>query len=111
VSILGGFIEWFVPEAIHIIEIIGILVITMGCLKTFIRFLRSFFTKDKCNIRLELGMSLALGLEFKMGAEILKTVLIRDMQEIWILGSIIVIRAVLSLLIHFEMKEESNIDE
>lgn len=40
-----------------------------------------------------------------MGAEILKTVLIRDMQEIWMLGAIIILRALLSLLIHFEMRE------
>ena len=39
-----------------------------------------------------------------MGAEILKTVLIRDIKEILILGSIIVLRALLSFLIHFELK-------
>ena len=42
-----------------------------------------------------------------MGAEILKTVLIRDMNEILILGSIIVLRALLSFLIHYEMKHET----
>ena len=42
-----------------------------------------------------------------MGAEILKTVLIRDMNEIWILGSIIVLRALLSFLIHYEMKHQT----
>lgn len=54
-----------------------------------------------------LGSSLELGLEYKMGAEILKTVLIRDMNEIWILGSIIVLRALLSFLIHYEMKHQT----
>lgn len=67
-----------------------------------------FFGKNKNdNIKLMLGSALELGLQYKMGAEILKTVLIRDMNEIWILGSIIVLRALLSFLIHYEMKHET----
>lgn len=31
----------------------------------------------------------------------------RDMNEIWILGSIIVLRALLSFLIHYEMKHQT----
>lgn len=103
---MGELIERYLPQVIHLIEMIGIIIIAVGCLKTFFDFVRSFFTKVGSNIRLELGKSLALGLEYKLGAEILKTVLIRDMQEIWILGSIIILRAVLSLLIHFELKTE-----
>lgn len=96
------------PEIIHIIEIFGIIIITIGCLKTFVHYILSLVNKKHYPIRLELGNSLALGLEFKMGAEILKTVLIRDMSEIWILGAIIILRAVLSLLIHFEIKAEAH---
>ena len=41
-----------------------------------------------------------------MGAEIIKTLLIRDLSEIWILGAVIVLRAMLSVLLHFEMQTE-----
>jgi len=41
-----------------------------------------------------------------MGAEIIKTILIRDLSEIWILGAVIVLRAMLFVLIHFEMNAE-----
>jgi uncharacterized membrane protein len=64
-----------------------------------------FFKHKAYPVKQELATSLALALEFKMGAEILKTVLIRDVQEIWILGFIIALRALLSLLIHFELRE------
>ena len=43
-----------------------------------------------------------------MAAEILKTVLVRNLQELVILGAVILLRALLSLLIHFEMKEEHD---
>ena len=39
-----------------------------------------------------------------MAAEILKTVLVRNLQELVILGAVILLRALLSFLIHFEMK-------
>ena len=52
----------------------------------------------------EFSQGLAAGLEFKMAAEILKTVLIREMSELLVLGAVILLRAILSILIHFEMK-------
>ena len=107
-----GFIENILPEIIHILELIGIIIISIGAIKAFILYLRTFFGKNEnCNVKLMLGSSLELGLEYKMGAEILKTVLIRDMNEIWILGSIIVLRALLSFLIHYEMKHETEVFE
>ena len=39
-----------------------------------------------------------------MAAEILKTVLVRDLNELLVLGAVILLRALLSLLIHFEMR-------
>ena len=52
------------------------------------------------------AMGLAAALEFKMAAEILKTVLVRDLNELVVLGAVIVLRALLSLLIHVEMKHK-----
>ncbi len=106
-GLFAGIIENFVPEIISILEIIGILVIIIGATKSFIYYLISLVNPEK-NFRLksELGSALSLGLEFKMGAEILKTVIIRDINEIWILGAIILLRALLTLILHFEMKSE-----
>ena len=47
-----------------------------------------------------------MGLEFKLGSEILRTVIVRDLSEIAIVGCIIVLRAALTFLIHWEIKEE-----
>lgn len=108
----GGFFESIVsaivPEIIGIIELMGILVIVVGSLKAFYMYGRSILKHVHYPIKLSLGNSLALGLEFKMGAEILKTVTIRTLDEIMILGAIIVLRALLSILIHFEVKSEKE---
>ena len=40
-----------------------------------------------------------------MAAEILKTVLVRELNELVVLGAVIILRALLSFLIHFEMKQ------
>ena len=40
--------------------------------------------------------------------EILKTVLIRDFEELLVLGAVIVLRALLSFLIHFEMHHAAS---
>ena len=56
----------------------------------------------------ELGKTLALALEFKMGAEIIKTVIVHDLTELAVLGIVILIRALLAFLIHWEMKMEKR---
>ena len=77
----------------------------VSAIKTFGMYTFSFVKGKNYPVKQELAHSLALALEYKMGAEILKTVLIRDVQEIFVLGAIIVLRALLSFLIHFELRE------
>ena len=60
---------------------------------------------------IELGKTLALALEFKMGAEIIKTVIVHDLKELAVLGIVIAIRALLAFLIHWEMKMEKAEEE
>ena len=72
------------------------------------RYLHSIATRTPSNVKFHLANGLALSLEFKMAAEILKTVLVRSVQELVILGAVVLLRALLSLLIHFEMKEEHD---
>ena len=50
----------------------------------------------------------ALALECKMGGEVLRTVVVREWAELGILGAIIVLRAMLTFLIHWEIKNEKR---
>ena len=56
----------------------------------------------------EMAKGLAMGLEFKMGSEILRTVVVREWKEIGIVAGIIALRAALTFLIHWEIKEEER---
>lgn len=103
---MENMIELVLPTIIHVLESMGIIIVFIGSIKSFLLYFISLCTKKEYPVKRDLAFALALGLEYKMGAEILKTVLIRDMQEIRILGAIIILRALLSFLIHFEMNGE-----
>jgi len=98
-------IEHGLPYIIAILEIMGIIVVFWSALVAFWHFIQNAFMKKNLDVQNGLAKGLATGLEFKMAAEILKTVLVRNMDELYILGAVILLRALLSILIHFEMKK------
>ena len=86
-----------------LMELFGIFVLVSTAIKCFYRWLK----KDD-GIRLTLAQGIALALEFKMGGEVLRTVVVREWMELGILGAIIILRGVLTFLIHWEIKNEEN---
>ena len=105
---LSNFVEAITPIAIHLLESMGILIIIVGAIKAFYKFVLNIITKNNFPIKVEFAQSLTLALEFKLGAEILKTVIVRSLDEMYILAAIIVLRAILAFVIHWEMKEDSH---
>lgn len=102
---LETLIEDLLPVLISVLELMGIFIVAVSALGAFGRYVRSLFTRKECDVKFALANGLALSLEFKMAAEILKTVLVREMNELMVLGAVILLRALLSFLIHFEMKQ------
>lgn len=109
-NILENIIEIVLPYIIAILEIMGIAVVSWSGLYAFWEYIQNTFFHKKFDLQFHLANGLATGLEFKMAAEILKTVLIREMSELLVLGAVILLRALLSVLIHFEMKHQKNKD-
>jgi len=97
-------VERSLEVLIPLCELIGIFVVAVSAISSFYQYLKSMMTHKRINVKSQLANGLALSLEFKMAAEILKTVVVRDFGELAVLGAVIVLRALLSLLIHFEMK-------
>lgn len=87
--------------AILLFEWIGVGVIVVAGVQGLIGYLRR-----QPLTRLRLAKGMALGLEFKLGSEILRTVAVREFSEILIVGSIILLRAALTFLIHWEIRHE-----
>lgn len=100
---LEGLLNQAVRGAILLFEYVGVGIIIVSGLQGVINYLRK-----SVRTRLLLAQGLAMGLEFKLGSEILRTVVVRDLREIVIVGSIIALRAVLTLLIHWEIKNEEQ---
>lgn len=91
-----------------LLELFGISVLVYTAIKCFVQWIK----KDNRRLRLNLAEGIALSLEFKMGSEVLRTVVVRDWEELGILGAVILLRGLLTFLIHWEIKnEEKNIDE
>ena len=98
--------------AIHTMELIGILIILIGSARVLIQVVKQLKngTYSQKSIVIPLGRCLALALEFKMGAVIINTVIIHELQELLVLGIIIVLHAALAFLLHWEIKNEKKED-
>lgn len=99
---LEGLLSLVANAAILIFEFIGVGIIIYAGLTGFLRFVRR---------APDTKIYLAMGLEFKMGSEILRTVVVREWREIGIVAGIIALRAALTFLIHWEIKEEEKTGE
>lgn len=90
-----------VAVAILIFEYIGVSIIIVSGIRGFYNYIR-----HSPETKLNLAKGLAMGLEFKMGSEILRTVVVREWAEIGTVAGIIILRAALTFLIHWEIKQE-----
>ena len=96
-------LRYVVEFSTLLLELFGICILVFTAVKSFI-----FWLKKDESIRLQLAQGIALALEFKLGGEVLRTVVVRDWAELGILGAIIMLRAALTFLIHWEIKNEKK---
>ena len=90
-----------IEYCIMALEFVGLLIIMFAAGKAVWSLLR-----HKQSIRLDLAEGIALALEFKLGSEVLRTVVARDFHELAVAGAIVVLRAAITFLIHWEIKNE-----
>ncbi len=100
-SAMEYFLLYIVQFSTIILELFGIIVLVYTGFKCFIQWLHHTST-----LRLDLAKGIALSLEFKMGSEVLRTVIVREWAELGILGAVIILRGLLTFLIHWEIKQE-----
>lgn len=105
-NILEIILRDVVDIAIMLFEFMGVIVIIIAGIRGILDYAR-----HNPSIRLNLAKGMALGLEFKLGSEILRTVIVRDAKEIITVAGIIALRAALTFLIHWEIKVEEENDK
>ena len=94
---LDFILEVVISYLVPILELIGVFIVAYGTIKSFIKFIRSGLNSDDTRVKIDLAETLALSLEFKMAGEILKTVVSHTIEELSILGAVIVLRALLNI--------------
>ncbi|CZQ90254.1 Hypothetical protein Tpal_1235 [Trichococcus palustris] len=97
-----------IPILASLIESVGVIIIVYGCIKALYMFAKDGFDLNNSNPKLELAKALAFSLEFKLAAEILKTVVIQTIDEFIVLAAIVVLRVVLTFVIHWEIKSSET---
>lgn len=95
-----------VQYGVLLLECAGVAVLLVTAVKSMIGCVRHM-----PDVRLYLAQGISLALEFKLGGEVLRTVVVREMSELLMLGLVILLRGALTLIIHWEIKtEEARID-
>lgn len=93
----------------YAIEAIGVLVVVVGSFIASVRFIRSYRQLPEGvayrTYRRQLGRSIILGLEFLIAGDIIRTVIVADtLENVAVLGMIILIRTFLSVTLHLEVE-------
>lgn len=87
-------------------EVIGVAMLFWAGIKGLIGV-----AKKNHHIGLEIGEAMALALQFLLGGEILRTIVIHDMSGVYLVGGIVVLRVALTLLIAYENKHHRQLFE
>jgi uncharacterized membrane protein len=98
------------------IGVLGVLVIVFGVLSGLVRFVRAEFSaarglvvdEERKKLRHVLGYYLLLGLEFLIAADIIDTLMKPRVQDLAVLGTIVIIRTIISYSLNAELKSEQH---
>lgn len=93
----------------YAIEAVGVLVVVLGSILSSVLFIRTFRKLPEGaayrTYRRQLGRSIILGLEFLIAGDIIRTVIVEyTLENVAILGLIILIRSFLSVTLHLEVE-------
>lgn len=98
------FLETVIPYITSTLELIGVIIIVIASFRSVIKFCSNKFDFDDDNIGVGFAKAMSLSLEFKLAAEIIKTVIIRDLDEFVILAAVAILRVVITIVLHWELK-------
>ena len=84
-------------------EIGGVIVLVVTLVQSFWMWLRG-----SPRLKLHLLQGIALALDFRMGAEALRSVVVREWNELAILGAVILLRGLMALILHWSIRDEER---
>ena len=102
-EVLESVFELIVRYGILILEIIGVVIILISAIMALLGML-----KGRTGFRLEMAEGISTALGFLLGGEALKTIIAPDWHEIGMTAAILLMRASMSVLIHWETTNEKR---
>lgn len=102
--VIDKLLESIVPYITGTLEFIGVTIITVESIRAIVSFIKNKFDFQEDRIGVEFARAMSLSLEFKLAAEIIKTVVIRDLDEFVILAAVATLRVVITVVLHWELK-------
>ena len=103
-ELVTRYFEIVIKWAILLCEVIGVLMIVLTAIRGVIAWIMK-----KSNARLIAAEGIAVALTFKLGGEVMRSVIVREWSELLILGAVVLLRAVMAILIHFEIRAEKQL--
>lgn len=98
----------YLPILIHIFELMGIIILTLGTFTAFINYFKEKISKKDYKVKYKFADVMVTSLDFKLSAEILKTVIIRSKEELVILAVVFIIRIIMTFVLEREMKNQER---
>lgn len=104
---LDGIISNLFEYVISIVELCSVVVIFAGVARAIYGFFRccigSHGSQSVAKVRLNLGQTMVVALEFQVAADILKTGIAPNWNDILLLGATIGLRTLLNTLLEYEL--------
>ncbi|HEY0644068.1 MAG TPA: DUF1622 domain-containing protein [Nocardioides sp.] len=97
---------------VRLVEAAGAAVIFIGAAIAVVQFVRVLLTRAPerfTGVRLTLGRFLALGLEFQLASDVLRTAIAPSFEELGKLAAVAAIRTALNFFLARELREESDL--
>ena len=98
-SRLESVFDVIVQYGILFFEVVGVCVLIYSALTSVVALF-----KREPHVRVHLAEGISLALLFKVGSEVLRTLIVREWNELAILGAIVLLRAILTFFIEWEIK-------
>jgi uncharacterized membrane protein len=96
---------------VRVVEAAGALIIFLGAVVAIIQFARVLpkrAPREFVRVRLTLGRFLALGLEFQLASDVLRTAIAPSFEELGKLAAVAAIRTALNFFLAREIREEEG---
>ena len=106
-NLVDKFLTTAIDFAVPVVEACGALIVVLEVVRTIVGYVSTLARRNPVRmntLRLRLGQSLVMGLEFQVAADVLKTALAPTWNDVGLLAALIGLRTLLNYLLEREVR-------